>query len=375
VLLYFCNVGWFFISHRLTLAQAAKAQGYDVHVACDIESTQEIEAIERAGFKFHRVRLSRGGLNPLADLRTFSRLLALLIRYRPAIAHNITIKPVLYGSIAARIAGVRGIVNSISGLGYVFIDGRRAAITRRLVRAVYRIALRSPTVRVIFQNGEDMRHFVDTGLLTQGKSVLIAGSGVDLQAFCVVPEPTPPPIRIVLPARMLTDKGVQEFAAASLALQAAGLPVECLLAGGLDSSNPAALSADQVRALERNCRVRWLGHVADMASLFQSAHIVCLPSYREGLPKALIEACAAGRPIVTTDVAGCRDVVRDGMNGLLVPPRDAHALYIALARLVSDDALRSSMGALGRKLAEDLFGIEQVIDRTLSLYREMVAVT
>jgi len=372
-LLFICNVAWFFISHRIALAKAARDQGYDVHVACDVENPAEIRMIQDAGIHFHRIPLHRGGLNPLADLRTFVSLLVLMWRYRPALVHNVTIKPVLYGSIAAHLLRVRGVVNAISGLGYVFVDTRRASIIRRFVHRLYRIALYPRSVHVIFQNKQDREHFVNNGLVTAEKTTLIAGSGVDTDAFRPVRESLEPLVRVVLPARMLADKGVREFCRAANILRSSGLMVDCVLAGGMDSANPAALSQADIRALESSSAVRWLGHVIDMQNLLRSAHIVCLPSYREGLPKALIEACAMGRPIVTTAVPGCSDVVENGVNGLLVPPRDAVALAEALARLVKDPHLRSVMGARGRQIAVDRFGLESVIRRTLGVYDKLLA--
>jgi glycosyltransferase involved in cell wall biosynthesis len=370
-LFYFCNVGWFFLSHRLPLAAAAKLRGYDVHVVCDIESDAEAEALTRAGLTFHRIRLSRGGLNPFRELGSFFSILILLLRYRPVTVHNISIKPVLYASIAARITGIQRTVNAISGLGYLFIDAQRTRRLLRVVRATYRIALSSPSTRVIFQNEDDMRDFVRTELVRPEQAVLIEGSGVDLSQFSVSPEPAGQTIRIVLPARMLADKGVVEFAGAALELKKAGLPVECLLAGGVDRANPAALTEADMLALEAQYGVRWLGHVVDMAKLLADCHIVCLPSYREGLPKALIEACAVGRPIVTTDVPGCRAVVRNGINGILVPARQTQPLFQALSTLVLDRSLRLSMGARAREIAEREFGIESVVARTLNLYRQL----
>lgn len=370
VLLFFCNVGWFFISHRLALAKAAKARGYQVHVACDIDNPEEARVITGAGLEFHHVPLNRGGLNPIGDLRTFFSLLRILMRCRPTLVHNITIKAVLYGSIAARLLGIPGVVNAVSGLGYVFVDEGRAGVLRLLVRRLYRFALRPRKVRVIFQNEEDRRLFIQSGLVDDSKAVLIAGAGVDLASYAATPEPAAPPVRIVLPARMLRDKGVNEFAAAARLLRQRGFSVECLLVGGLDNSNPAALSAADLRALEASRAVKWLGHVADMPRLLANSHIICLPSYREGLPKALIEACAAGRPIVTTSVPGCRDVVTDGVNGLLVPPRDAAALAHALGRLVEDAQLRVAMGQQGREIAKR-FDLSTVIRSTFQVYDEL----
>jgi glycosyltransferase involved in cell wall biosynthesis len=364
-------VGWFFNSHRLPLAKAAKALGYDVHVACDIEDPSEAKTILAAGLKFHRIHLSRGGFNPLTDLVTFVSMLALLLRRRPTLTHNISIKPIVYAGIAARLVRVRGVINAISGLGYLFVDPRRAGLARRMAHLLYRLSLNSGTARAIFQNGDDQRYFIESGLVPEAQTVLIAGSGVDLAAYPVTAEPDHGPIRIVLPARMLLDKGVQEFTAAALLLREAGLPVECLLAGGLDPANPAGLSAGDMERLQASGAVRWLGHVSDVPTLLLGCHIVCLPSYREGLPKALIEACAAGRPIVTTAVPGCRDVVRDGINGLLVPARNPQALFLALARLATDGPLRSRMGARGRDIARSEYALDIVIQRNLQLYEEL----
>jgi glycosyltransferase involved in cell wall biosynthesis len=367
-LLFVCNVAWFFVSHRLALAKAAQAAGYEVHVASDIETPGEERTLELAGVRFHRVPMHRGGLSPYADLKTLLQLAALIRKYRPDVVHNVTIKPVLYGSLAARMNGVRKVVNAVSGLGYLFVDASRARGLRALAHHMYRVALQAASVRVIFQNEDDRSFFVRSGLVAPEKTRLIAGSGVDLNAFAAVDPPQSETIRIVLPARMLVDKGVLEFAEAAAILRQRQLPVECLLAGGLDPANPAALSLQDLERLQGDGSVRWLGHVKDMVELLRNAHIVCLPSYREGLPKALIEACAAARAIVTTDVPGCRDVVENGVNGFVVPARNGRALAEALAQLALDPELCKRMGQAGRERAGRLFDIKSVIAQTLSLY-------
>ncbi len=367
-LVFICNVAWFFLSHRLQLAKAAKARGYEVHVASDIERPEEARAIEEAGLRFHRITVRRGGVNPLADLITVWQLTRLLRKCRPCIVHNVTIKPVLYGSLAARWAGARVIVNAVSGLGYVFVDSSRARGLRAIIHRIYRLALSPSSVRVIFQNQDDREVFLRNRLVDAHKTVLIAGSGVDLEEFSPSEPPSGSVVRIVLPARMLADKGVNEFVAAAAMLRARGLAVECLLAGGLDTANPAGLTVEEMQRIEATGAVTWLGHVRDMAALLRDVHIVCLPSYREGLPKALIEACAMARPVVTTDVAGCRDVVEDGVNGLLVPARDAAALSEALAKLVQNPQLRRQMGQRAREIAVEKFDVNLVIERTLALY-------
>ena len=372
-LFYFCNVGWFFISHRLALARTAQEHGYDVHVVCDIEDEREVVQIEAAGLHFHRVRLSRGGLNPLSDLVTLLRTVALLLIHRPEVLHNVTIKPVLYGSIAARIARTRRVVNAISGLGYLFIDEKRSGFALRLVRYIYRFAMSGRAVRVIFQNEDDRKEFLSLGFVKPSQTVLIAGSGVDLARYRHVPEAESGPLRVVLPARMLADKGVHEFAEAARLLRSQGVSADFLLAGSLDPSNRAALTARQVAELEVRCGVKWLEHIEDMPALLEAAHIVCLPSYREGLPKALIEGCAVGRPIVTTDVPGCRAVVRHGVNGILVPVRSVNELAAALGQLLADRSMRCLMGLRARAIAEEEYDVRKVIEATMDLYKQPVA--
>jgi glycosyltransferase involved in cell wall biosynthesis len=372
-LLFICNVAWFFVSHRLPLARAALAAGYDVHVAADYAAEREVRDIEAIGARFHRVPLSRGGINPVHDLRLFARLRRLCRDIRPHIVHNVTIKPMIYGSLAARFCGVRGIVNAVSGVGYAFTDGRGGRkLLRSFARLAYQVAFKDKRVHVIFQNEDDQAQFVSGGLIEREHSTIIRGSGVDLARFIVGKPPQEPPVVILMPARALRDKGVVEFAAAAARLRQEGRLVECVLAGGLDPDNPASLTREEVRALEVSSGMKWLGHVDDMPARLAACHIVCLPSYREGLPKALIEACASGRPIVTTDVPGCRDVVADGQNGLLIPSRDSSALAAALARLVDDAEMRARMGTKSRQRAQAMFSVSDVVRQTLAIYERFI---
>ena len=370
-LLFNVNVVWFFLSHRLAIARAARAEGFDVHVAGDIGSDEEQAALCKEGLTFHRLRLSRGGLLPGRDLGYALRLAGVVRRLRPDLIHNVTAKPMVYGTLVARALGVPGILNAVSGLGYSFSGGRERWLVSQLVTSAYRLAFRRPGIRVIFQNTDDIDAFVHARIVDPSQTVLIRGSGVDLEAFAQTSEP-PEPLKVVLPARMLRDKGVIEFAQAASLLRSRGIVAKFLLAGMLDEANPAALSSQELTRLQQDTGVEWLGHVADMPALLSSAHVVCLPSYREGLPKALIEACASGRPIVATDVPGCREVVTDGVNGFMVRPRDAQALAEALQRLLSDPALRRRMGAEGRRRAEMEFDVTAVVRATLDEYRKLL---
>ncbi len=371
-LLFNANVAWFFISHRLQIARAARDAGYEVHVSADLDSPEEAKLLEREGLRFHRVRLRRGGLNFVRDLRYFMELSRIIDAVNPDLIHNITVKPVVYGTVAARRRGISRVVNAVSGLGYAFAGGESRRLLSGVVKMAYRAALLRPEVKVIFQNDDDIRTFVDARIIETSQAVLIKGSGVDLNAFPCTPEPNGNPV-VVLPARMLRDKGVLEFADAARMLRAAGCNAEFVMAGRADTANPAGLGEREIACLERETGVKWLGHVSDMPGLFRRSHIVCLPSYREGLPKSLLEACAAGRAIVTTDVPGCREAVRNGENGLLVQPRNSSALAGAIRTLVDDANLRRSMGKAGRNRAESEFDVSDVVKATLDLYTDMLS--
>lgn len=368
-LLFVVSQARFFVSHRLPLAEAAAVAGYEVHVA--VPDGPGAELVAERGFPVHPVAFDRGGMNPAADARTAAQLAALYRRLRPDLVHHVTVKPVLYGSLAARILGVPAVVNAVSGLGYLELaPGRRARAARAVVRTLYRLAFRRPRLRVIFQNPDDRREFEAAGIVRPDQSALILGSGVDLAAFAPSPRPEGRPV-VLLPARMLWDKGVGEFVAAARALHARGYAARFVLVGDTHE-NPSAVPVATLDAWTREGVVEWWGHRDDMPAVFAQASVVCLPSYREGCPKALLEAAASGRAIVTTDVPGCREVVRDGQEGLLVPARDPIALAGALERLLDDADFRGACGVRGRRRAEQDFGVERVIDATLGVYRALI---
>jgi glycosyltransferase involved in cell wall biosynthesis len=373
-LLFVVNVAWFFLSHRLAIARSARQVGVDVHLAADVEDESEFRRVEQEGIRFHRIRLVRGGVQPLRELVTLGEIARVVRRVRPDIVHNVTPKPVIYGSIAARLAGTAGIVNAISGFGYAYgTGGGRRRPLARLADLAYATAFRGPTVRIVVQNGDDFAEVRRIRPEASRRTILVPGSGVDLDEFAAGPEPDGVPV-VVLSARMLRDKGVVEFAEAAALLRASRVAARFVLAGRLDPSNPTALSATELAALSERCGVEWIGETRDVPALLRSCHVVCLPTYyREGVPKALLEACAARRPIVTTDVAGCRDVVHDGVNGLLVPPRSPESLAVALRRLIEDADLRRRMGGAGLERARREFDVHAVVRRHLDVYRELIA--
>lgn len=367
-ILYVCNAAWFFESHRLSHAVAARRAGYDVHVAAAPDAA--VAAIEAAGMAFHPVPVDRGGGAGMGDLQTLHALMSLYRGLRPDLVHHVTMKPVLLGSWAARFTSIPAVVNAISGLGTLFLaEGRAADARRRLALALLRRACAGEHVAGIFQNEDDRAVFLRARIFDRDRSVLIPGSGVDLERFRPVPEPAGVPL-VVLPARMLMDKGVREFAAAARLLADRGVSARFALVGDVDRHNASALSREAIESLAVP-PLEWWGPRADMPAVLASCHVVCLPSYREGLPKALVEAAAACRAIVTTDVPGCRDVVTHGVNGLLVPPRDPEALATALETLLGDATLRARFGHAGRRLAESRLGLDAVIGSTLALYDRM----
>ena len=366
-LMFVVNNPAFFMSHRVPVALAAQQAGYDVHVATmDGPAVADIQAL---GMTHHAIPMTRSGKHPLQELGTLLALVRLFRRVRPDVVHLVTIKPVLYGGIAARIARVPGMVAAISGLGFVFLSNSlRMRLVRAVVARLYRVALGHPNSRVIFQNANDRDLLKSLGAVRDGQVVMIRGAGVDLDAYRASPEPPAPPVVVTMVARLLRDKGVREFVEAAALLRARGVPVTMQLVGGLDAGNPASATQDEVDAWQRDGAVQALGERSDIAELYAASHIAVLPSYREGLPKSLIEAAACGRAVVTTDVPGCRDAIEPGQTGLLVPVRDAQSLADAIARLAEDAALRQRMGAAGRALAEGEFDIKRVARVHVELY-------
>ena len=355
----------FFVSHRLPLARSARAAGYDVVVATS--EGDGVDTIRAAGFQWHPISYDAGGFNPLQDFRTCRSLVRLFGKLRPDIVHNVTVKPVLYGTLAARLTRVPRVVNAISGLGYLFTGDRH--ILRWFGMVMYRLLMRHPDMRVILQNQEDLTFFTRHGLAPKETMRLVRGSGVDTSAFSPRRREESAPI-VLQTSRMLADKGVREFIAAAREVKKRWPSARFLLVGPLFPGNPSALSKEELEAAEREGAIEWLGYRSDIADLLANTTIFCLPSYREGLPKSVLEAAACALPIVTTDTSGCREVVTDGENGLLVPVADAPALARAIERLLGDPALASRLGQRARERVEREFALDFVIDQQIALYRE-----
>jgi glycosyltransferase involved in cell wall biosynthesis len=365
---FLVTVDWYFYRHYRALASAVLAAGYRVLVITGVDAHGD--AIRSLGFDLFPIKISRKGMHPVRELPALLRLVRVLRRIRPDLLHSIAQKPVLYGSLAARLTGIRAVVAALPGLGWLFTsDVRRARLGRGLVMLGYRLLLRGANVRVLVQNTADRTELKRVGGLD---AVLIPGSGVDLGRF--VPCPAPPgPVTIVLASRLLWDKGVGELVEAARFLRARMVGCRCVLVGMPDDGNPASVTRERLESWQAEGVIEWWGYREDMAAVLRQAHIACLPSYyREGIPKFLLEAAASGLPLVTTDMPGCRDTVEPEANGLLVPPRDAPALAAALRRLIEDEDLRERFGRRSRALAEERFGGERVAQATLAVYRDLL---
>lgn len=355
----------FFRSHRLPIAIGALQAGYRVGVACP--TGEESERLAEDGLQHFPVPISRSGMSPGAELATVRALLALFRQERPDVVHLITAKPALHGGLAARLVGIPS-VTSVTGLGHLFMrSDLRARMLQASLLHAYRFGLNRRDNLFVFQNTVDRDTFAAYGLLRRAGQELVPGSGVDLEA--IRPHPLPATVPVVLmPCRMLHDKGVAEFVEAAGILRSRGHNAIFRLMGDPDPANPTSLTLEQLQQIERDGIVEWKGFNPDINAALAQCAIVALPSYREGFPKTLIDAAAAGRAMVTTDVAGCRDAVIAGVTGLLCAPRSALALADALEKLLLDPALVSAMGAAARKDAESRFDIRQVVALHLGFY-------
>jgi len=370
-LIFLLTEDWFFASHFLKRALAAKAAGWRVILVA--YSGEATPAIRAAGIEVIPVAFIRRRTNPVAELIFTLRLAGLYRRLRPDLVHHIALKPILVGGIAARLAGVPAIVNAPTGLGFVFSSDRLLAkLLKPLVSALLRITLSPKNARVIFENPDDQAELERLGMIRPGAATLIRGAGVDIAQFAPAPEP-PPPVRVMLIARMIREKGVADFAEAAKLLREQNVPAEFVLVGAPDPGNPNTVTEAELRGWEAEGLVTWLGPRKDIALLLRGAHIACQPSsYREGLPKSALEAMASGKPLVATDIPGCREAVVDGQTGLLVPPRNPAALAAALRRLIEDPALRAKMGAAARLRAEQNFADAIICRETLLVYDALV---
>lgn len=368
-ILLFANTDWYLFNYRLELAQALRVNGHEVVlVSPEGNFTPRMREL---GFRSVPFPISRRGVNPFVEFSTLMRLIGLYHREKPDLVHQFTVKCVLYGSLASFFTGVRSVVNSVEGLGYVFTKGvGKQTWLRGLVKLIYRLALHPTWVIVL--NPDDRQYFIENHLVNPRQMVLIFGTGVNLRQFSPVPELEGNPL-VILPARLLWDKGVGEFVEAARRLRTEGLQARFALVGDPDDGNPRSVNPAQLHVWEKEGVIEWWGWKEKMTDVYAQASVICLPSYyREGLPKTLIEAAACGRPIVTTNLPGCREIVRHGENGLLVEPRDVSGVVEALKYLLQNPKIRKKMGATGRKIAEENYSSEHIIPQITAVYKSCI---
>jgi glycosyltransferase involved in cell wall biosynthesis len=378
------NTSWYLHNFRLPLLQDLRDAGYQVEAVAPYDSYTPL--LQAEGFTVHPWLVARRSINPLLEAHALVDLLRIVQREQPALVHHFTIKACLYGTIAAKFAHVPRVINAVTGLGHVFLGTRkRTRLMRRALKPVYRAVFSARRATVVFQNAADQEKLINLGITVSARTQLIRGSGVDIAHFdpaALLPgladgQVSPPgefhsPLRVLFPSRLINEKGVRELLQACRALWDRGVSLELLVAGALDDGNRSSLTPAELAELRAEPRIRCLGHVSDMRGLYASSDLVVLPSWREGLSRALIEAAAMERPIITTDVPGCRDVIDHGLCGLLVPLKNADALRLAILLLVEQPHLARQFGLAARRKVMQEFAVSLVNERTLATYKRLV---
>ena len=366
--LYLVSEDWYFVSHRLPMARAALRAGFEVHVATRI--AKHGEAIEREGFVVHPLNLRRGSLNPHNLLSAVREVRHVYRQLAPDLVHHVALMPSVIGSLAA--LGLPVIcLNALAGLGFAFTTHTAKAVAvRAAIKPMLRGLLNRKRAFVLVQNPDDRAAILALGI-SADKIALIPGSGVDVEVLRSLPEP-PPPVVAGFVGRLLTDKGLPALVEAHALLTKRGQPVALLIAGEPDPANPASISPAVLAEWKARPGLNFLGQVSDIGAFWRRAHIAVLPSLREGLPMSLLEAAACGRPLVATDVPGCREIARDGVNAVLVPPNDAAALAAAIGRLADNAYLRRRFGAASRRMVEDEFSHVRIGQDIVALYQRLL---
>jgi len=365
-LLFIINVDWFFISHFLPVAVEAQRRGYEVHIACGL--TDKKEYLESFGFTIHSLALSRNGTTFIKEMKTLVDIYKVLKLVNAKTVEFLTIKPVLYGGIISKFFSIERKVFYITGLGYVFIKkGFKGSIIRSIVKFLYFIALSGKNSKIITENSFDKKLLCDLNAVDDSRIEIIRGAGVDISHYRLTPEPQK--ITVAMASRLLKDKGVFEYIQAAKILKQRAVQATFELYGDIDIYNPATLTAQDLEEIKDDGSIQLMGHISNIAQVFKKSNIVVLPSYREGLPKVLVEAAASGRAVVTTDVPGCRDAIKPNITGLLCHVKDAESLADSIEKLILNPDLREKMGKAGRALAEQEFALEKIVAKHLEVLK------
>ncbi len=369
-IVFFVTEDWYFWSHRLPIARAAMAEGFDVIVATRVDKHRA--QIEKEGFKVIPVKLKRQGKNIFQEISFIGQIVRIYRNEKPDLVHHVAMKPILYGTLAAFLNKTPHVVNAFAGLGFLFISkSRKAKLLKRLLLVTFKILFLIKPSYTIFQNPEDRRFFINAGIVNKKRVILIRGSGVNLSDFNMADEPKGT-VTIMLASRMLWDKGIGELIEATKELIAKKINFRTILVGKPDDENPRSIPEKVLKTWHDQRIIEWWGYQEHMPEILSKAHIIVLPSYREGVPKGLLEAAACGKPIVTNDVVGCREIVKHLENGFLTRAKDMKSLSGALEVMIKDSGLRQEMGLNGRKRVEKYFSEQVVVEKTVTLYRQLM---
>ena len=366
---------WFFVTHFLSRAVDAKKAGYDVYISCN--EKKERKYIEKKGITFLSLPLDRRGLNPIYEINTFLRYLYIFNKVKPDIVHNVGPKPIIYGSIVAKLLKIKSVINAPIGMGYVFTSSSlRAKLLKKILLFLFELTLNkhhggNKKNRVIFENSDDMNFFINSGIVKTNEAILIRGAGIEIDEELIKRKKVNQIPTVALVARMLEDKGIYEFVEAAKILKNKKIKSRFLLIGDIDNKNPTSIKQSILEEWNDKKIIEWLGWVKDVKDLLLETDVLCLPSYREGLPKSLLEGAAIGLPLVTTNTVGCREVVLDGVNGYLVPIKESQKLSLAIQKLIVNKELRVRMGKESLKIAKTKFSSEIINSQTISIYDEL----
>lgn len=371
-ILFLVSEDWYFLLHHLPVALACRERGWEVTVAARVSAHGE--AIRAHGFTLDPLPFDRRGTNPVSELATLAAIMRVMRARRPDLVEAVALKSILYGAAATLLAGRPPLVAALLGMGYLFTaDNLRTRLLRPLAVLALRLLMRATRARMVVQNDDDGRWLVAEGIAPAERITVVRGIGVDLERFAASPDPAGRPVILAMVCRMLGDKGVPETVAAARRLRRAGVALRLWLVGIPDPANPTTLSEADLRAWEAAGDAEWRGFQGDIPAVWREAHVAVLPSHREGLPTALIEAAACARPIITSDAVGCRDVIDDGVEGFVVPLRDEAGIAAAMRRLIEDDALRARMGQAARARAEARFGRAIALAAQARIFDEALA--
>jgi glycosyltransferase involved in cell wall biosynthesis len=371
-ILFVINSDWGFLLYRTPLAIAAKNKGIQVWVASP--DTGDANKIIAMGFNFIELPMSRKGVNILNEFFTFLRILKIYYQLKPDLIHHVTIKPIIYGTIASAILNRAFVVNAISGLGFTFSSGSSSRLLKFLVKNLLNISLKYQKSKIIFQNPDDFNLFIENKLISSNQGVLIKGSGVDCKVFSPSLSDFNKEKIVILPSRMIVEKGIYEFVDAARLLHLEFPNVRFVLVGKIDSGNPSSIDYFEIMAWEKEGILEWWGHQSDMVTVLNKGTMVVLPTfYGEGLPKVLLEAAACSKPIISTNVPGCKEIVRHEVNGLLIPPKDEVALAEAIRRLLDNPEFARQLGENGREIVQNEFSEALVVEKTFEVYEHLLA--